>query len=89
MLSTIPNFNTQTINQKRKFSSIDLYNNMEFKSSKLTGLIENHLDPEFVIIKGSAVSSERQPWILSKNFIEWFKGFTDAKGYFIIQSDVV
>jgi hypothetical protein len=62
--------NTQTINQKRKFSSINLYNNIESKSSKLTGLIEDHLDPEFVIIKGSAVSSERPQLILSKNLIE-------------------
>jgi len=62
-LNTITKFNTQTINQKRKFSSIELYNNMEYKSSKFTGLIENHIDPEFVIIKGSQL-------ILSKNFIE-------------------
>jgi len=59
LLNTIPNFNTQTINQKRKFSSIDLYNNIESKSSKL-GLIENHLNSEFVVIKGSTVSSEKQ-----------------------------
>jgi len=84
-LNTIPNFNTQTINQNRKFSSIELYNNMESKSSKFTGLIDNSLDPEFVIIKGS---TERPQLILSKNFIEWFRGFTDAEGCFIIQSVV-
>lgn len=80
-LNTITKFNTQIINQKRKFSSIELYNNMEYKSSKFTGLIENHIDPEFVIIKGSQL-------ILSKNFIEWFRGFTDAEGCFMIQNDV-
>ena len=101
MFSAIPNFNRQTFkfiplnnvytttNQKRKFSSIDLYNNMESKSSKLAGLIENHLDPEFVIVKGSVVSSERQQRILSRNFIEWFRGFTDTEGCFNIQNDVL
>lgn len=60
LLNTIPNFNRQTINQKRKFSS--------------------NLNPEFVVIKGSTV--------LSETFIEWFRGFTDAEGCFIIQNDV-
>jgi len=32
--------------------------------------------------------TERQQWILPKNFIEWFRGFTDAEGCFIIQNDV-
>jgi hypothetical protein len=57
------------INQKRQFSSINLHNSMKYKSSKFTGLIENCIDPEFVIIKGFAVLSEKQ-LVLYKNFIE-------------------
>ena len=54
------------------------------KSSKLACLNKDHTDPEFVIVKESASGEQL---ILSRNFIEWFRGFTDAEGSFIIKND--
>lgn len=44
------------------------------------GLIKDHNDPELVSVE----LSNGEPLVLTREFIEWFRGFTDAEGCFQI-----
>lgn len=65
------------------YSSTGGFTNIHSQFFKLSWEIREHPDPEFVILE----KFSQEQLILSRNFIEWFRGFTDAEGAFIIQND--
>ena len=84
---TLKYSNFGTINNKHLgVSSIfcrKMSTNIHSQFFKLSWEIREHPDPEFVILE----KFSQEQLILSRNFIEWFRGFTDSEGTFIIQND--
>ena len=79
--------NFGTINNKHlgvsSIFSRKMSTNIHSQFFKLSWEIREHSDPEFVILE----KFSQEQLILSRNFIEWFRGFTDSEGTFIIQND--
>ena len=65
------------------YFSTEGFTNIHSQFFKLSWEIREHPDPEFVILE----KFSQEQLILSRNFIEWFRGFTDSEGTFIIQND--
>jgi hypothetical protein len=63
----------------RKLSRIRLYSTNSPVNRSLLSTIKDHTDPNLVILQLPG-----KQLVLSRNFLEWLRGFTDAEGSFMI-----